>query len=93
MANQNADIAQEEAMDELRGTAEDLKAKAKVAGTAAWDMTRATYEQLQHKTRDYSQATDRAIREKPYVALGIALGIGLLLGAFATRKKIVVEKD
>ena len=58
----------------------EWKTKARAAGTAAWDATRATYEQLQEKTIQYSKATDRAIHEKPYVAIGAAFGVGLLLG-------------
>jgi|GEM_PF-7075736 len=92
MANQSASIAQEEAIEEFKEAAEDLKLKAKAAGAAAWNVTKASYQQLQNKTRNCSQATDRAIRSSPYISLSIAFGIGMLLGAFATRRKIAVEK-
>jgi ElaB/YqjD/DUF883 family membrane-anchored ribosome-binding protein len=74
-----------------------LKEKARLAGRSAVDLTKATYEQIQEKAVDYSQATDRAIRQNPYTALGCALGIGLLLGALLTRRtnvvKVIKQKD
>ena len=56
------------------------KAQARAARAAAWDATRATYQQLHDKTLEYGKATDRVIHEKPYVAIGVAFGVGLLLG-------------
>lgn len=83
MRNEAGDIVQDHPED----TGQEWKSKAKAAGTAAWDATRATYQQIQGKTREYSQATDRAIREKPYAAVGIAFGIGLVIGLLATGGK------
>jgi ElaB/YqjD/DUF883 family membrane-anchored ribosome-binding protein len=34
-----------------------------------------------------AKATDEAIRENPYQAVGIALGVGVLLGYFLGRRK------
>jgi len=47
---------------------------------------------LQKKTVACSKATDKAIRDNPYVALGCVFGAGLLLGFFMTRKS-AAEKD
>jgi ElaB/YqjD/DUF883 family membrane-anchored ribosome-binding protein len=33
-----------------------------------------------------ARATDRMIRENPYQALGIAFGLGLLVGVVASRR-------
>lgn len=94
--------------DTTRGNGNALKEKARLAGRSAMDLTKAayeqieekakaTYEQLQTKASDYSQATDRAIRQNPYTALGCALGIGLLMGALLTRRtkvvKVIKQKD
>jgi ElaB/YqjD/DUF883 family membrane-anchored ribosome-binding protein len=91
-----------------RGNGTALKEKARLARQSAMDLTKATYEQIQEKAKaaygqlsekatDCSQATDRAIRQNPYTALGCALGIGLLLGALLTRRtnvvKVIKEKD
>jgi len=66
--------------EEESNNSPEWRAQARAAGTAAWDATRATYQQLHDKTLEYSRATDRAIHEKPYVAIGAAFGVGLLLG-------------
>jgi len=78
---------------ETRGNGSALKDKARMAGRSAMDLTRATYEELQEKAIDYSQATDRAIRQNPYTAIGCAMGFGLLLGALLTRRTKVVIKQ
>jgi ElaB/YqjD/DUF883 family membrane-anchored ribosome-binding protein len=82
---------------DTRGNGTALKDKARVAGRSAMDLGKATYEEIQDRAIDYSQATDRAIRQNPYTALGCALGIGLLLGALVSRRtkvvNIIKEKD
>lgn len=70
-----------------------LKEKARLAGRSAMDLTRATYDQIQDRATVYSHATDRAIRQNPYTAIGCALGFGLLLGALITRRTKVVIKQ
>ena len=60
--NESADIVQEQAAEQLKTSAGELKEKARVAGAAAWDMTKATYQQVQDKASGYGRATDRATR-------------------------------
>ncbi len=83
MRNEAADIVQD-TTDDLRDEAMEWKSKAREAGTAAWDATRAAYQQLQQKTSECTEVTDKAIRENPYIAMGAAFGIGLLLGCLMT---------
>ncbi len=45
------------------------------------------YEAAKKKTVEGAQATDAAIRDKPYHAMAIAAGIGVLLGLYLTRDK------
>ena len=78
MRNEAADIVQDHPEEFL---SDDLKHKAIAAGTAAWDVTRATYQQLHDKTVEYSRVTDQAIRTNPYMAVGVAFGVGLIFGA------------
>ena len=40
---------------------------------------------LQEQTAAAAKATDKTIREHPYQAIGIAFGVGLLIGVLATR--------
>ena len=89
MRNEAGDIVQDSA-EEL---AQEWKAKAKAAGSAAWDASRAAYQQIQEKTVEYSKATDRVIRENPYVAVGIAFGLGVLIGVLAAGGKSSEEED
>jgi ElaB/YqjD/DUF883 family membrane-anchored ribosome-binding protein len=35
---------------------------------------------LQEKTKETAKATDKAIRENPYPAIGVAFGLGLVVG-------------
>ncbi len=72
---------------------QEWKEKARAAGTAAWDATRATYQQLHDKTLEYTKATDRAIKEKPYIAMGVALGVGVLLGYLVAGRSCSEETD
>lgn len=87
MANQDTAIAEEISTQDLKAAAQDFKEKAKAAGAAAVDMSKVAYQQLQVKTRNCTQATDRAIRNRPYVALSVAFGAGLLLGVLAMRRR------
>lgn len=90
---EDTDIAQEQATEQMLNAAEDIKNKAKLAGAAAWDATRATYKQVQNKAVDYSRATDSAIRENPYMALGFSFCLGMLIGALATRPKVIQKEN
>jgi ElaB/YqjD/DUF883 family membrane-anchored ribosome-binding protein len=59
---------------ELRARLEDATEKAKEVGKS-----------LQEQTVAAAKATDEAVREHPYQAIGIAFGVGLLIGVLATR--------
>jgi ElaB/YqjD/DUF883 family membrane-anchored ribosome-binding protein len=65
----------EETVKELRG---------KLA--AALDSAKVAYQRLQDKTVDAAHATDDTIRDHPYETLGIAFGLGLLVGVLVARK-------
>ena len=45
------------------------------------------YGRVRDKAVDGAKATDRAVREHPYQALGIAFAIGALIGFFAVRRR------
>jgi ElaB/YqjD/DUF883 family membrane-anchored ribosome-binding protein len=53
---------------------------------AAIESAKATCQRLEEKTVAAAKATDRTIREHPYESVGIAFGIGLLVGMLARRK-------
>ncbi|MGA2175452.1 MAG: DUF883 family protein [Verrucomicrobiota bacterium] len=52
----------------------------------ALESAEATCERLQDKTVKAAKATDHVIREHPYESIGIALGVGLLIGVLVGRR-------
>jgi ElaB/YqjD/DUF883 family membrane-anchored ribosome-binding protein len=42
---------------------------------------------LQDRTAAAAKATDKTIREHPYQAIGIALGVGVLIGLLVSRSR------
>ena len=45
-----------------------------------------TCRQLEEKAVEGARATDRIIRDHPYKSLGVAFGVGVLLGVLVMRK-------
>lgn len=96
----DSDISREKVKDDLRSlmtdaeellkaTAGDVSEKAKEARTrlaGALEKAKGTYHNLEGKTREAAKATDRAIRSHPYESIGVAFGIGLLIGVLVARK-------
>ena len=54
---------------------------------AAVEKAKAMYERLEDKTIEAAKATDKTIRAHPYEAIGIAFGVGLLVGVLASRSR------
>jgi ElaB/YqjD/DUF883 family membrane-anchored ribosome-binding protein len=82
-----------DAEDLLRATAGDLSKKATGARAhlaAALESAKATCSELQEQTiastRAAAKRADAAIRRHPYESIGIAFGIGLLVGVLVRRK-------
>ena len=78
-----------DAEDILKDTAEDASEKARAARErllAAVESARGCCKNLEQKAVEGAKATDRVIREYPYQSIGIAFGVGLLLGYVVTRK-------
>ena len=81
------------ALEEARAAGQHLKASAgeiaeagkETAGRLgnAWESTRTN---LQEKAVTGAKATDRVIRDHPYESLGVAFGIGVLIGVLINRK-------
>lgn len=79
--------------DLLKVTASEVGEQAKAARervTAALAMTKASCQELHAQGVESAKAaarkTDEAIRAHPYESLGIALGVGFVLGALLRRK-------
>jgi ElaB/YqjD/DUF883 family membrane-anchored ribosome-binding protein len=41
---------------------------------------------VEERAMEGARATDRVIREHPYQSIGVAFGIGLLIGVLVTRR-------
>jgi ElaB/YqjD/DUF883 family membrane-anchored ribosome-binding protein len=54
--------------------------------SSAIESAKATYRRLEEKTVAGAKATDKAIRAHPYESLGVAFGVGLLVGVLVGRK-------
>jgi ElaB/YqjD/DUF883 family membrane-anchored ribosome-binding protein len=82
-----------DAEDLLKATAGDMSEKAKEARSrvaAALDRAKTTCIHLQEQTLATAKAAarkaDTTIREHPYESIGVAFGVGLLIGVLVTRK-------
>lgn len=54
--------------------------------TNALESAKRTCRQLEEKAIEGAKAADRTIRDHPYQSLGVAFGVGLLIGALVTRR-------
>ena len=73
----------------LKATAGDMSDKAKEARSRlseALDRARTTCHRLEERTVAAAKATDKVIRDHPYESIGVAFGIGLLIGVLVTRR-------
>ena len=67
--------------------ADEKVAEARQRLSAAIDKGRATWNQVQDRAAASAKAADQAIREHPYQSIGIAFGVGALIGFLASRRK------
>jgi ElaB/YqjD/DUF883 family membrane-anchored ribosome-binding protein len=53
----------------------------------AVEKAKALYERLEEKTIAAAKVADQTVREHPYQAIGIAFGVGVLIGVLAARSR------
>jgi ElaB/YqjD/DUF883 family membrane-anchored ribosome-binding protein len=73
----------------LKATAGDVSEKAKEARSRlaeTLEKAKATCHRLQSKTVAAAKATDKIIRDHPYESIGVAFGLGLLIGVVVARR-------
>ena len=68
-----------------RGDSEKTELRARLE--AAVERAKAACERLEQKTVAAAKATDKAVREHPYQAVGIAFGVGVLIGVLVARSR------
>jgi len=71
---------------ELAAHAQNAAEEIQATGAAAWDRAKDLYQSAQNGVVKGARNTDRAIRQNPYPAIGIAFGVGLLMGFLVKRK-------
>jgi ElaB/YqjD/DUF883 family membrane-anchored ribosome-binding protein len=76
----------EELMNATAGQAGEKVIAARSRLAAALETAKATCQRVEEKTIAVAKATDRTIREHPYESIGIAFGLGLLVGVLVARK-------
>lgn len=69
------------------GMTPDELSEARERLSQALDQVRGAYEVVQEKAVEGAKATDKAIRNNPYAAIGIAAGLGVLVGYLITRRR------
>src|SRR5438552_18656566 len=73
----------------LKAGAEELGERGLAARerlTAALEVAKDTRRKLQERATAGAKATDRLVREHPYESLGVAFGVGMLLGVLINRR-------
>ena len=78
-----------DAEDVLKATAGDMSEKAKETRArlaASLESAKAAYHRLEDKAIASAKAADGVIREHPYQSIGIAFGVGVLIGVLVGRK-------
>jgi ElaB/YqjD/DUF883 family membrane-anchored ribosome-binding protein len=80
----------------MRDSEELLQASAGAVGDKAHDLrerlaqtleaARVTCHRLEERTVEAAKATDKVIRAHPYESIGVAFGLGLLIGVLVARK-------
>ena len=68
------------------GQAGDKMTELRARLTSALESTKATYRKIEEKTVAGAKVADKTIREHPYESIGVAFGMGLLIGVLAGRR-------
>lgn len=98
--NKDTELANEKLTSDLKAVVQDaeelISATAGQAGekvsaarsrlAAAIESAKASYQRAQERTVAAAKATDQTIRAHPYESIGIAFGLGLLVGVLVARK-------
>jgi ElaB/YqjD/DUF883 family membrane-anchored ribosome-binding protein len=76
----------EDLMKATAGQAGEKISEVRKRLATALDSAKATCHRLEEKTIAAAKATDQTIREHPYQSIGLAFGVGLLVGVLVARK-------
>ena len=74
-----------DAEDLVKATGGDIAEKSKKELMEALERVKASCKRLEEQAATSLRAADRKIRQHPYESMGIALGVGLVLGVLLNR--------
>lgn len=86
---QDVRVLVKDAEELLKATGNDLSDKANEARSrlmATLDKAKATCHELEEKARVGAKMADQVIRGHPYQSIGVAFGVGLLIGVLVNRR-------
>jgi ElaB/YqjD/DUF883 family membrane-anchored ribosome-binding protein len=86
---QDFKVVVQDAESLAKATASDLGDKAREARarlSTSLESAKANFRRLEDRAAEGARATDQVIRSHPYESLGVAFGVGLLVGLLVTRK-------
>jgi len=76
----------EELLHATKATLGDKAQEVRERLTDALESAKRTCHRLEDKALDSANAADKSIRDHPYQSIGVAFGIGLLIGVLVTKK-------
>lgn len=71
----------------MEATEREEKGELRAKLDTAVEKAKAVCERLQAQTVAAAKASDKAVREHPYQAAGIAFGVGILIGVLVARRR------
>ena len=77
----------EEMLSEVSDTTSEKGRAMRARLQRALDRAKGLYGDLQDRASAAAKTTDQAVRDNPYQAIGIAFGVGLLIGVLAARSR------
>lgn len=86
---QDFKVVVQDAESLAKATASDLGDKAREARArlaTSLESAKANFKRVEERAAQGARATDEVIRSHPYESLGVAFGVGLLVGLLVTRK-------
>lgn len=73
-------------LHEIRGELSDKGKEVRARLTTTLESAKQSCQGLQEKTVATAKAADEYVHENPYKTIGVAFGLGLLIGVLVTRK-------
>lgn len=76
----------EELLHATKDAAGDKAQEVRERLTDALEAAKRTYRKIEDRAVESAKAADKTIRDHPYQSIGVAFGVGLLIGVLVTRK-------